>query len=441
MRSPLPYALSTVAAVVVALAGISCSSSTEMPPPKKEPAGPTTSLTYWKDVKPITESKCVTCHHDGGIAPFALVDYAHVKEHVDVIPDKVSKKEMPPWPPSKTCADYVADRSLDDAQIKTITDWIAGGAPEGKVADYVAPPEVAPLLSRVDRTLQMPEPYTPTQGPDDYRCFLLDWPETTTKFVTGFGVKPGVDAIVHHAIAFYAPKDQVADYQKLDDAESGPGWTCFGGPGSNKAAWISGWAPGALGTDFPAGTGIRMEPGSKIVLQVHYNILKAKAAPDQTTLSIKLDDHVDKEAMVLKWIDYHWLPGLGNTMAIPARAADATHSYVADADFLLNAESGGAMTAKKPFTVWSAGLHMHTRGAKGTLSIARADGTSECALDIEHWNFHWQGSFGFTAPKQVNPGDKLGIECHWDNATGNTDLHWGETTEDEMCLGVFYVTQ
>ena len=44
-----------------------------------------------------------------------------------------------------------------------------------------------------------------------------------------------------------------------------------------------------------------------------------------------------------------------------------------------------------------------------------------------------------------NPGDKLYLECHWDNSGGNQtgapkDTLWGEGTGDEMCLGVVYIT-
>src|SRR5262249_53099465 len=70
----------------------------------------------------------------------------------------------------------------------------------------------------------------------------------------------------------------------------------------------------------------------------------------------------------------------------------------------------------------------------------------ECLLQIDDWNFHWQGSYGFKQPKIFNPGDKLYLECHWDNSAGNQtgvpkDTWWGEGTTDEMCLGGFYYTK
>ena len=440
-----------------------CSSGGALRPPEREAGVPsgddgsigppqvTTSLTYYRDVKPILEEKCVMCHHDGGIAPFALDAFEKIGDHVGKMAEVIPAKVMPPWPPNDSCNHYYRDRSLSDAQIKTLTEWATGGAPAGNPGDYV-PVTVPSLgLSRTDLELKIPVAYTPTKRPDDYRCFLVDWPETTTKYITGFGVSPGKVPIVHHAIAFYAAPSQVAAYQKLDDDEPGPGYTCFGGPGTNDAGWISGWAPGQLGTDFPVGTGIKMEPGSKIILQIHYNTLKTPPSADQTTMTMKLDDHVDKEAAVVRFLDPRWVSG--KTMTIKAEDPDAMHSFTFDPTPYVSRFGSPVLVDGKAMTIWSAGLHMHTRGTHAKLSILPASGADTCLIDIPKWNFHWQGSYGLEKPITFNPGDQLKIECHWDNtapnqptdASGNplpvTDLNWGEKTTDEMCLGFMYVTQ
>jgi hypothetical protein len=94
---------------------------------------------------------------------------------------------------------------------------------------------------------------------------------------------------------------------------------------------------------------------------------------------------------------------------------------------------------------------MHTRGTRAKLEIERAGGAKECVLEIPQWDFHWQGAYDLTQPKTARPGDRLALECHWDNSAANQpivggqrqpprDLNWGEGTNDEMCLGLFYVT-
>ena len=129
------------------------------------------------------------------------------------------------------------------------------GAAEGDAAKAVAPAVPTGGMSRTDVVLEMPEAYLPTQSPDDYRCFIIDWPETRTRYITGFRANPGNRATVHHVIAFLAKPAQVASHQALDDASPGPCYTCFGGPGGDarRVTWLGGWAPRQPGPGLPGG--------------------------------------------------------------------------------------------------------------------------------------------------------------------------------------------
>src|SRR5262249_36639975 len=153
---------------------------------------------------------------------------------------------------------------------------------------------------------------------------LVDWPETTTKYITGFRANPGNASIVHHVIAFLAKPADVTAYQQLDDSDQAPGYLCFGGPGGpnggSQAAALGAWAPGSLGSHFPRAGGLRVEPGSKVVLQVHYNPSKATPMPDQTSIDFKLDDQVAKEAVIQPWPNPAGVQQ--KTMVIPAGASD-----------------------------------------------------------------------------------------------------------------------
>jgi hypothetical protein len=159
--------------------------------------------------------------------------------------------------------------------------------------------------------------------------------------------------------------------------------------------------------------------------------------PDQTSILIKADPTVAKKATVMPFADPAWVTK--QMMDIPAHTMDATHNYALDPTPYMGLITGGTLAANQPFTIYSASLHMHTRGTHAVTRINRKGGAQECMLDIGSWNFHWQGSYGFTQPKAFNPGDQLYLECHWNNM-GSTDLNWGEDTENEMCLGVYYAT-
>ncbi len=138
-----------------------------------------------------------------------------------------------------------------------------------------------PGEQRLDLT--MSEPYTPSAptgvGTDDYRCFLLDPELERDAYLTGTHVQPGNAEVVHHVILFRVPPEQVASAEAIDAQEPGQGWTCFGGTGLDEfgdvddAPWLGAWAPGGQESVFRAGYGVELDRGSRIVMQVHYNLL------------------------------------------------------------------------------------------------------------------------------------------------------------------------
>src|SRR6478735_7899216 len=184
-------------------------------------------ISYYADIKPLLERKCVGCHQAGGIAPFALTDETTVVRMQRAIVSATQSKTMPPWMADDRCNSYQNNRSMSDTEIQLIDQWSKGGAKVGHPAEYQAPEPHVAGLSRVDREIAPAEAYKPKENTNDYRCFVIDWPETTTQYVTGFGVQPGHPDLVHHVIAYRVPANQIETVKALDDAEEGPGYTCF----------------------------------------------------------------------------------------------------------------------------------------------------------------------------------------------------------------------
>jgi hypothetical protein len=204
--------------------------------------------------------------------------------------------------------------------------------------------------------------------------------------------------------------------------------------------------PGTRGSDFPEGTGIKIEAGSTIILQVHYNTQEGSVETDSTSLELKLDDTVAKEAQQMGWLDPQWLNG---SMPIAAGDESAKHSFSFSPTLAL--QFLGATSADE-ITVYSAGLHMHQLGKYGKLELNRSGGEDDCLLQIDDWDFSWQGDYTFKEPMKMGSGDQLAIECGWDNSAQNQpmvdgsplppkNVNWGEGTSDEMCLGTFYWTE
>ena len=397
------------------------------------------AVTYHRDIKPILERSCTGCHSPGNIAPFSLQTYADAQTFAPALAASVMSGAMPPWPPDNSCNTYKHDRSLPEDQKLQIAEWAELGAPEGDPADA---PDSAPMPADevvYDVELPLPQAYSPTIAPDEYRCFMMDWPKDTVKYITGFRATPGETSIVHHAIAYNVPPEQVAEYEALDTADPDPGYLCYGGPGGKRPQWIGAWVPGSNNGAMPPGTGLRIEPGSKIVVQMHYHTLPG-ADPDRTILQMRTADSVERTAYVIPFANPGW-PTNQTPMEIPAGDADVVHSFDVDLSKALPLlVPGGELAAGDPLVMHAATLHMHTLGVSGSITVERAAGGSDCALEIPRWDFDWQGQYQLITPMTIQPGDKLKLECNWNNAAGKTPVYWGEGTGDEMCLGVIYIT-
>lgn len=380
-------------------------------------AEPQASITYRAHVKPIFDAHCVQCHHADGIAPFALTTYTDARAYRFAIRAAVENRTMPPWPAKRGIRPYRYDISLSDEQIATISAWVNAGAPEGSQPASRPLHVEKPKLSRIDTTLAMPEPYTPLRIPDDYRCFLIDWPRQETAYISGFRALAGVPTQVHHIAVFLASPGDVATVSQWDEADAGPGYTCFGGPSGSNAKpipiqLVAAWVPGVEGQDYPEGTGIRVDPGSKLILQMHYNLANRSPLPDQTRLQFKIDAQAEHPAAFAPWLDTRW-PTEG--MHIAAGATDAVHRVTGDPRLLFLAFTGG-LRILNGFTIHSVMMHMHTLGTSARVAIERGPGKSESLLEIPRWNFNWQREYVFAQPVAFQPGDALTVECHWDNS-------------------------
>jgi hypothetical protein len=416
--------------------------------------------TYWRDVAPVLEAHCLQCHSAGGIAPMQLGSYDEVRPLAHLIAQETGARRMPPWPPeSEGCRSLQSPRVLTPEQIAMLATWAAEGAPEGNRADYVAPelpPTVRPLPERAgDIVVQPAEAYMPNQRlTDDYHCFVMDPQLTDTRDVVGVRVVPGNPRIVHHVILFEVREEALAELQRLDDAEPGPGYTCFGGvnidpvfrappPGSPDLAdfnlqFVVGWAPGGVPGYLPPNTGIRLKPGSRLVMQVHYNLSnETRGMTDQTKVELFLSPSLLTQAI--------WTPFAQTSFRVPAGAGPTDPAATVRA----------TMQSPYPIRIFGLAPHMHIRGRSIRVDAEHVNGERECLINIPQWNFHWQQSYFFTAPFRPNSAaatrDTLHLSCTYDNTPANQpvvdgvrqsprDLHWGEGTNDEMCLNFFYVS-
>lgn len=413
---------SLIALVAVSTLGLGCEASTDTD--TDSDPDPVDEVTYYGDVATILNDNCVSCHVAGGIGPFALDDYTSAKTSSAAIKAATESGRMPPFhvDASGDCNEYKDARILSDEQISTLAAWSKAGAPEGDPADAPPPPAELPTLEAVSLTLDPAVEYTPNPNvDDDYRCFIIDPGLESDAFLTAYQVKPGVLSEVHHVVVFSIDSDeQELAAAELDAGEEGPGYTCYGGPGTGGAPrTLVVWAPGTGATKYPEDTGLRVAAGRPVVMQVHYN---QGTLPDRTTIDLTLEESVPYEAFISAAINLNLslTPGMADVGSEVTAPFDATGVS---------------------YRVHGVYPHMHTYGRSMRATMLQ-DGEETCLVNVPDYAFGWQQFFFYEDPVVVdgNIGGSYSIECSYDTRGATGPIGWGEGTGDEMCIAGLYIT-
>jgi hypothetical protein len=364
------------------------------------------------------------------------------------------------------------------------------GQPAGRSATATAtahpghPPSPAAAPLRAGERLSMltvPRPYAPAPPPgatDDYRCFVVDPGLTRPAFLTGSQFLPSNAAVVHHAIFYRVDPSDVAAAARLDAADPADGWSCFGGTGvggsgpdrrlNGGGEWVAAWAPGAGEAVSPAGTGYLLRPGGRLVMQVHYNLLRAGAgATDRPGIRLRLMDGTAEVTALRTTL----LPApvelpcaAGETgplcdretavLDVMRRFGDPAGGSVAGLTLLCSPSgkpvAGPVQQCDHPVrragTVLSLAGHMHLLGTAIKVELNPGTPRARVLLDVPAYNFHDQRSVPLPAPVAVRPGDSYRVTCthdpaqrrHLEELRGVPPRYvvWGDGTTDEMCLGI-----
>src|SRR6266853_4324531 len=97
------------------------------------------SVTFSKDVLPILQKNCQTCHRPGQVAPMSLISYKDTRPWAKAIKAAVILKKMPPWFADPKYGHFINDRSLKQSEIDTLAKWADTGVLEGDAKDAPAP--------------------------------------------------------------------------------------------------------------------------------------------------------------------------------------------------------------------------------------------------------------------------------------------------------------
>jgi hypothetical protein len=227
----------------------------------------TSRYDYNKDVFPLLRDHCGVCHVEGGPAPMSLVTYKSAMPWAQSIRDEVTAGRMPPWPIDPTCPPIKGGYPISSRDLDMIVVWASGGTPESYTDTKVPAVAFNPnwKLGSPDLKIAMDTGHTvPASAIEEVSDFSLSTNVAEPKWIKAADLMPGNASIVRDAII---------------SIENGP--------------VLAVWQPGADTIAAPSAAAFRLEPRSKIHLQIHYKKhfdQEQDAVSDRSTVGLYFTD-------------------------------------------------------------------------------------------------------------------------------------------------------
>ena len=393
----------------------------------------TAAVTYHKNVLPILQAHCQSCHRPGEAAPMSFLTYQSTRPWAKAIRQAVLKRSMPPWSAEPGIAHLRNDPTLDRRQIDTLVAWADSGAEEGDPKDAPPPRHFVEgwNLGTPDVVFEMPVDYeVPATGTIDYTFVILPTNFKEDRWIQASEARPGNRAVVHHAVAWV----RTPGSKWLREYPTGVPFVAKPRPGTSKRTSdgdrtlegsihderIANYAPGRTAWKFPPGHAMLLEAGSDIVFQLHYTP-NGKPARDRSRIGFVFA----KEPPAKRVFNF----GLGNAGFVippgaPAHLVEGKETLLQDVELL------------------SFNPHMHLRGKAMEYRAVYPSGQTEVLMRVPSYDFRWQHSYELASPKRLPKGTRLEVTATFDNSPNNPDnpdpkaeVRWGDQSWEEMMVG------
>ena len=333
--------------------------------------------TFYKNVAPILEQHCQSCHRPGEVAPMPLLTYTDARPWAKAIKTAVLSHKMPPWYADPHFGKFSNDPSLQAAEIDTLVKWADNGAPEGNPKDAPAPRQFTDgwTIGKPDQVLDIGVDYKiPAKGTIDYTYFVVPTGFTEDKWVKEIEVRPGDRTVVHHVVLYARPKGSRFMAQAKPGVAFGPAPEAIPNdkrPPQNDKGLLYGinnglyemvavYVPGGVAYRTLPGQARLIPAGADLIFQMHYTA-NGKEAVDRSKVGIVFAKETPKERVVNTFI-------LNESLRIPP----GEENHRVDAN----------VTLQEDATLQSMFPHMHLRG-KSFEYIAKLP-NGETTTEVSH---------------------------------------------------------
>jgi len=368
--------------------------------------------TFARDVAPILQRSCQTCHHQGTSAPMPLVSYEDVRPWARSIRQRVAARDMPPWHLDKTVGirQYKNDRSLSDDEIATIVRWADNGAPQGNPTDMPPAlafrPETDWFIGEPDLKVTTPNDFAMyANGPDWWIDQFAEVELTEDRWIKAMEIKPSNPKVVHHVVVYAIEPDA-------------PEGTPEGGVQLHE------YAVGKYGDIFGDNTGRLLKKGTRLRYDMHYFAIGSEQH-NKTTIAFKF---YPKGVVPKYQVRSQAIRNIPNDdLEVPPNTVVRTDGY---------------FRLPRPARIDSFQPHMHMRGKGLTVeAIDPATNRTQILSSVDHFDFNWHVNYVYA--DDVAPLLPAGTVLHLIGIHDNTSANrrnpdpamwagFGERSVDDM---------
>jgi hypothetical protein len=409
------------------------------------------AVTFSKDVAPIFQEKCQSCHQPGSIAPMSLISYQESRPWARSIKDRVAARQMPPWHIDRSVGvqKFKNDISLTDEQVDTIVKWVDQGAVQGDPKDM---PPAKPLqtdnewaavkdgFGPPDLVIRSEEMTMAAVHQDEWWRPMSDIPVTEPRWVRMVEIRPTnlkARKMIHHAIAY-----QVLSPENVQSVNTGIGSPRGGASDPddlvNRRPQLMEWAIGKGYDRYREGTGKLVMPGEKISWDEHIH-----AVGEEITGGSEIGLWFYPKGQEPTKRSY--LVGFsGIRRQAGAPPLDIPPNSIAHTEGFTVLKENTLITNFQP--------HFHLRGKAMQVEAILPTGETQVISYVDNFNFNWMTNYIFAdeAAPAFPKGTIIHVSAYYDNTKANKNnpdpdqwVGYGDRTVDEMAhawMNVVYLS-
>jgi len=411
-------------------------------------------VTFAKDVSPILQTKCQSCHEPGSIGPMSLVTYQDARPWARSIKQRVESRQMPPWHIDRSVGvnKFKNDMSLSDEQVATVVAWVDGGALEGNPADFKARPVATTLFWQGERdgygapdlVIRAPEYTMPAVSQDQWWRPVSDIPVTEPRWVRMVEIRPtnlAARKILHHSIAYHILNpDNAAAVNTGVQVARGTSFSGSAAPSAadlvNRRPQLMEWAIGKGYDRYLEGTGKRIMPGEKISWDQHIHAV-GEAVTGGSEIGMWLYPKGQEPTKRSYLVGFTGLKNGTEALDIPPNSVAYTEGF---------------NVLKENTIITNFQPHFHLRGKAMQVEAIFPDGRTQTVSYVKDFNFNWMTNYIYAedAAPVFPKGTIIKVSAWYDNTKANRSnpdpeqwVGYGDRTVDEMAhawMNVVYLS-